>query len=214
MTLKSLIIDLCLARWPCGRGVVTVEYVFSHMWARLASEDTIMRFLSLWDIVQRCLTGNAHVQQHRFLSRWTWDHRLRYVYQTPLSAAFQHCLDSVSLVNAVFWKQEWWHFNLYLCAICLMLSRWATGGRTCHVFDRSGDLCRVPASPQCMLGYGPGLWQEEKKNILIFKNVLRKLKQIMTAWNSFDKCRRYAYPHVHTHTHTHITLDLLGQNII
>lgn len=46
----------------------------------------------------------------------------------------------------------------------------------------------------------------------LFKNVLRKLKQIMTAWNSvtFEKCRRYAYPHIHTH----ITWDLLSQSII
>lgn len=82
LKLKSLIIDLPLIRWPCCRGMVTVECVFSYVWARMASEDTIVRVLSLRDIVQWGPAGNAHVQQHCFLSRRTWYHRIRYVYQT------------------------------------------------------------------------------------------------------------------------------------
>ncbi|KAF3833627.1 hypothetical protein F7725_024831 [Dissostichus mawsoni] len=67
MTL-SLSTSVLLFRRPCGRGVVSVECVFSYMRARLASEDAIMRFLSLWDTMQRSPAGNAHVQQHSFLS--------------------------------------------------------------------------------------------------------------------------------------------------
>lgn len=101
----SLSISVSLLRWPCCRGVVTVECVFSHMWARLASEDTIVCFLSLWDTVQRCPAGNTHVQQHSFLSRWTWNHRLRYVYLTlqwMLMRVQSLCMKSFFLVE----KQE------------------------------------------------------------------------------------------------------------
>ncbi len=59
-----------------------MECVFSHVWARLASEDAVMCVFSLWDTVQRRPAGNTHVQQHRFLSRRPWDHRLRYVNRT------------------------------------------------------------------------------------------------------------------------------------
>lgn len=68
-----------LHRRPRGWGVVTVEHVFPHVWPRLASEDALLRLLSLWDPVQRCPAGNAHMQQHLFLSRWTWNRGLRYM---------------------------------------------------------------------------------------------------------------------------------------
>lgn len=116
---RFLSISVLLFRWPCGRGVVTVECVFSHMWAGLASEDEIMCFLSLWDSVQRSPAGNTHVQQHRFLSRRTWDHRLRYVYWVVV-VLFCHrnnderwtFICAVSWMHAgiclrLFWAQEW-----------------------------------------------------------------------------------------------------------
>lgn len=84
LKLTCLITDFSLIRRPSCWGVVAVECVFSHMRARLASEDAIMCFFSLRNVVQRSPSGNTHVQQHRFLSRWTWDDRLRYVHQTPL----------------------------------------------------------------------------------------------------------------------------------
>lgn len=66
-------------RWPRGRGVVTVERVLPHVWSRLASEDALMRVLPIWDALQRCPAGDAHVQQHVLLSRWTWNRGLGYV---------------------------------------------------------------------------------------------------------------------------------------
>lgn len=114
--LTSLSISVLLSRWPRSRGVVAVECVFSHVRARLASEDTVMCFFPLWDTMQRRPEGNTHVQQHRFLSRWTWDHRLRCVYRT-VRRLTEFRIQWHWLVSTNFSQQNKWSSVFYLCFI-------------------------------------------------------------------------------------------------
>lgn len=66
-------------RRPCSRGVVAVERVLPHVRPRLASEDAVVRLLSLRDAVQRRPAGDAHVQQHLLMSWRTRNRGVRYV---------------------------------------------------------------------------------------------------------------------------------------
>lgn len=66
-------------RRPRSWGVVAVERVLPHVRPRLASEDAVVRLLSLRDAVQWRPAGDAHVQQHLLMSWRTWNRGLRYV---------------------------------------------------------------------------------------------------------------------------------------